>query len=78
MDHSAALTRDSSISLIRLTGTVCILLCHLSSWFGIAALAQLFNVGVPVFLLISGFLYGGKAISVWGGEVWFDMTMPLS
>ena len=25
-----------------------------------------------------GFLYGGKAISVWGGEVWFDMTMPLS
>lgn len=62
MDRSAALTRDSSISLIRLTGTVCILLCHLSSWFGIAALAQLFNVGVPVFLLISGFLYGGKTI----------------
>lgn len=43
---------------------VCILLCHLFSWIGIAALSQLFNVGVPLFLLISGFLYGGKTVKL--------------
>ena len=62
MRSKSAPAFDSSVSLVRLIGMVCILLCHLFSWFGVAALAQLFNVGVPVFLLISGFLYGGKTI----------------
>lgn len=51
---------DGSVSLVRITGMVCILLCHLSTWLGFFSLTQLFNVGVPVFLLISGYLYGEK------------------
>ena len=59
---SATLThsRDDAVSLVRLTGMTCILLCHLSTWFGLYALTQLFNVGVPLFLMVSGYLYAGK------------------
>ena len=62
MGKSTLSAYDNSVSLVRLTGMVCILLCHLFAWIGIAALSQLFNVGVPLFLLISGFLYGGKPV----------------
>ncbi len=37
-----------------------ILLCHLTSWLHWDYLPQLFNVGVPLFLLISGYLSGGR------------------
>lgn len=60
--HHPTVSYDSSVSLIRLTGMVFILLCHLFSWLGFAALSQLFSAGVPLFLLISGFLYGDKKI----------------
>ena len=54
--------RDNAVSLVRLTGMTCILLCHLSTWFGLYTLTQLFNVGVPLFLMVSGYLYAGKAL----------------
>lgn len=39
-----------------------IVLCHVMSYLGYTMLGQFFNVGVPVFLLISGYLYGNKDI----------------
>lgn len=55
-------SKDKSISILRVLGMFMILLCHISSWIGISALAQFFNVGVQLFLLISGYLYGNKII----------------
>lgn len=61
MEHTTvARARDDAVSLVRLTGMACILLCHLSTWVGLYALTQLFNVGVPLFLMVSGYLYAGK------------------
>lgn len=54
--------RNSAISFLRVAGMMMIIGCHLASWIGVSALAQLLNVGVPIFLLISGFLYGNKVI----------------
>lgn len=52
---------DYSVSIIRILATSFILICHLLpqnlSWA-----TQFFNVGVYIFLLISGFLYGNKKI----------------
>ena len=53
---------DGSVSLVRVTGMICIILCHVSSFVGQQMLAQLFNVGVPLFLLISGYLYADKVV----------------
>ena len=40
-----------------------IVLCHYVSWFPrISWTGQFFNVGVPLFFIISGFLYGSKTI----------------
>ncbi len=43
-----------------------IVCCHLFSFLDIDALAMFFNVGVYVFLFISGFLYGNKNINGYG------------
>lgn len=56
------LSKDKSISILRVLGMIMILCCHISSWLGISALSQFFNVGVQLFLLISGYLYGNKII----------------
>lgn len=53
--------RITSISWIRLVATVMIVLCHYLQAYS-NGLAYFFNVGVQVFFLISGFLYGGKEI----------------
>lgn len=53
------------ISVVRVFSMILILLCHLvqeNSNFIITQTAQIFNVGVFVFLFISGFLYGNKEI----------------
>lgn len=54
------------ISVVRVFSMILILLCHLvqeNSNFIITQTAQIFNVGVFVFLFISGFLYGNKEIN---------------
>ena len=53
--------RIVSISYIRLVATVMIVLCHYLQAYD-NKFAYFFNVGVQVFFLISGFLYGGKKI----------------
>ncbi len=50
---------DYSISLIRLIATSFIVICHIMQYLDIE-LAWWFNVGVQIFLCMSGFLYGKK------------------
>lgn len=51
-----------SVSISRIVATFMIVLCHLFSKLGIGWLGNIFDVGVPIFLLISGFLYGGVEV----------------
>jgi len=50
------------VSSARVLATVFILLCHVVKFYtiipGHMELGQLFNVGVPMFIIISGYLYG--------------------
>lgn len=50
---------DYSISLIRLIATVFIIVCHIMQYLDME-LAWWFNVGVQMFLCMSGFLYGKR------------------
>ena len=65
MEQKAMTERErNAISFIRMLATVSIVLCHFASWDSrLSAVGQFLNVGVPVFFLISGFLYGLKDIS---------------
>ena len=61
-----------SISILRVISTVMIVLCHIVHYYplpGCSFLGQILCEGVQVFLLISGFLYGGKTISSF--KAWF-------
>lgn len=71
--------KDSAISLIRIISMLFIIICHVGQYYGSAAIGQLFNVGVPIFLFISGFLYGKKEIHTWmdwGKKRWFALLIP--
>ncbi len=50
---------DYSISLVRLIATVFIVTCHIMQYLDIE-LAWWFNVGVQIFLCMSGYLYGKR------------------
>lgn len=50
-----------SISFLRVISTFMIIICHFLQFYG-NELAYWFNVGVQIFLLISGFLFGQKVI----------------
>lgn len=59
---------DYSISFTRVCAMFFIIICHIGSYFGRIAVGQFFNVGVPIFFMISGYLYGNrriKNIGVW-------------
>ncbi len=58
---------DYSISLIRLIATFFIITCHIMQYLTIE-LAWWFNVGVQIFLCMSGFLYGKR------GKIGDDLT----
>lgn len=54
-----------SISVIRVFATILILCCHFTQRFENSVIqmsAQFFNVGVSIFLIISGYLYGKRKI----------------
>ena len=53
--------RNSAISLIRMFSMLMIISCHIMQYYDLE-LAWWFNVGVQIFLCISGFLYGQKNI----------------
>ncbi len=59
-----------AISFIRASSMLMIVLCHIFNYFPITApLGQVFNVGVTVFFILSGFLYGQKDIV--NSKKWF-------
>lgn len=51
--------RDNSISLVRLCATAMIVVCHFMQYSGFV-LAWWLNVGVQIFLCMSGYLYGKR------------------
>ncbi len=54
---------DYSVSAVRVVAMLMIVFCHLSSYFGQTAISHFFDIGVIIFLLISGYLYGTKEIT---------------
>lgn len=53
--------KDYKISIIRMIAFCLIVTCHIMQYLGME-LAWWFNIGVPIFLCISGYLYGQKSI----------------
>ena len=66
--------KSVSLSISRVVATLGIVICHIISYYTIIPghdiLGHFFNVGVPMFIIISGFLYGKKAI-LGGGILMF-------
>lgn len=68
MEHEISKEKSSAISLVRILATASIVVCHYlqayhDKW------AWVLNVGVQVFLVLSGYLYGHKNVAHWGK--WF-------
>lgn len=61
-DRQTDRQRDNAISAIRFIAMLMIITCHFMQYLNIE-LAWWFNVGVQLFFVISGFLYGGKTIT---------------
>ena len=57
---NTAITKNYSISILRVVGMFSIVFCHFFSWLGFSFLSQFLNFGVYLFLFISGFLYANK------------------
>lgn len=55
-------TRDYSISCMRLLAMLFIISCHIMQYYN-CELAWWFNIGVQIFLCISGYLYGTRDIA---------------
>ncbi len=53
--------KDTSISIIRFISMILIIICHFMQYFD-CELMWWFNVGVQIFLCVSGYLYGAKKI----------------
>ena len=70
--------RDHSISAIRCIAMCFIVMCHVMQYYDFG-LAWWFNVGVQIFLFISGFLYSGKSIESpikWIGRQFKKILVP--
>lgn len=62
MNNDVVSQYDYSISMIRAMSMLSIIICHIMQYLNIE-LAWWFNVGVQVFLCISGYLYSDRKIS---------------
>lgn len=74
------MNRNTGISLLRVCSMFMIVLCHYSNYIGLSWLAQFLNVGVFVFLLISGWLYSKKEIekpAKWLLGRWIKLCIPI-
>lgn len=75
--------KDKSIQITRIIAMFSIVLCHLVQQLGISKLAmtaQFFNVGVFIFLFLSGYLYGNKNISnlkSWLTQRFIKLMIPI-
>ena len=59
MNKTSQAAKDASLSFVRFIAMCFIVLCHILQYYG-NALAWWFNVGVQMFLFLSGYLYGAK------------------
>ena len=69
-----------SIRLARVFGMFSIVFCHIFSLIGISAVSQILNVGIFIFLFISGYLYSEKTIERgkrWMIERWKKLYIPI-
>ena len=70
---------DYAGSMLRVLSMSFIIICHLGDYYGYNVMAQFFNVGVHVFFLISGYLYGDRDInrpSLWFCNRWLKLSIP--
>ena len=58
-------SESNAIVMVRAFAMLSIITCHLFQCYGIYQLSSIFNIGVQVFLVLSGFLYGRKTITEW-------------
>ena len=68
MQNVISLSESNAISLLRVIAMGAIVVCHLLQGYD-NPYCYLFNIGVQVFLAISGYLYGCKTIHSW--KSWF-------
>lgn len=64
---------------MRIVAMLSIIICHLFQSLQMYEYSSIFNVGVQVFLLMSGYLYGHKIISnvkVWYFKRWVKIVFP--
>lgn len=59
--EEVSITRDNAVSYVRCLAMLMIVLCHIFQYCDLE-LAWWLNVGVQIFLVVSGFLYGQKDI----------------
>lgn len=63
-EKSIKMSKNMTLSAARIIATIFILICHIIKFYtfipGHNQLGQFFNVGVPMFIIISGYLYGVK------------------
>lgn len=76
-----SVSESRTITVIRTCAMFCIILCHYFAFFeGFEPVSQLLNVGVPIFFIISGFLYGQKRITSalqWYKKQFIKIIIPL-
>lgn len=68
-----------NISIIRIVSMIMILVCHYGTAFNYPSIGQFFQVGVQIFLIISGFLYGCKTeknFNISFSQRFFKITYP--
>jgi len=56
---------SNALTFIRVGAMAMIVWCHLFQAYGVYLLSSIFNVGVQVFFIMSGYLYGRKHIENW-------------
>ena len=74
------MTRYYGVSLLRVVAMMMIVLCHIAYYVDTSWMAQFLNVGVYVFLLISGWLYSTKVIQngkTWIIQRWEKLCIPV-
>lgn len=72
--------RDSEIVLLRLIGMLMIIGCHLCTYFRIGILGHILDVGIQLFLFISGWIYSNYYITdgkQWIAKRWARICIPM-
>lgn len=63
--ESIPLNESRSLVWLRVIAMYCIVICHLFQAYHIKIWGDIFNVGVQIFFVLSGYLYGYKTIDNW-------------